>query len=506
MPRPPTRALLAGAVVLVALAAAWIGGGVAAAREGHYGWASLLPALSALALVFATREVVTSLVFGVLVGGVVIGRANVVEAFIMPALATRSFALIVLVYFWALGGLIGLWARTGGAHRFAAWAGDRLVRGPRTAKLFTWGLGLVIHQGGTISAVLTGTTTRPVIEANRVSHEEASFVVDATASPVASVIPFNVWPLYVAGLVAGTVPLLATEAEAVSFFFRAIPANFYALIAVLTALAFALEILPWQGRRMAAARRRARESGALDRPGSRPLSSAELQGTRIPAGYRASMVDFLVPLGVLIGVAASGVVPALVAGELGGIRVPVAEAFALAVAAAFLLALARGMPLTEAVDGLVDGIKGVTIGALVLGLAVTLGEVSRSVGAAAYLVEATAGAIPAALLPAGLFVLCAAVSFAIGSSFSTFAVVFPIAMPLAWAVHPEPGYLALAFGAVVGGAVFGDQASPISDSTILSALATGGDLMDHTLTQLPLALAGAALATLLYLIAGGLLA
>ncbi|HUG41074.1 MAG TPA: Na+/H+ antiporter NhaC family protein [Longimicrobiales bacterium] len=507
MPRPPSiRGALTGAVILLAFGAAWLGGGAAALRDGHYGWASLLPALAALILVFATREVVTSLVFGVLIGGVVMGRANVVEAFFMPALATRSFALIVLVYFWALGGLIGLWARTGGAHRFAAWAGDRVVRGPRTAKLFTWGLGLVIHQGGTISAVLTGTTTRPVVEENRVSHEEASFLVDATASPVASIIPFNVWPLYVAGLVAGTVPVLATEGDAVSFFFRAIPANFYAIIAVLTALAFALEVLPWQGRRMADARRRARESGALDREGSRPLSSAELQGTRVPAGYRPSMVDFLVPLGLLIGVAASGVVPALAAGNLGGIRVPVAEAFALAVAAAFLLALLRGMRLTDAVDGLVDGIKGVTIGALVLGLAVTLGEVSRAVGAAAYLVDATAGGIPAPLLPAGLFALCAAVSFSIGSSFSTFAVVFPIALPLAWAVHPDPAYLALAFGAVVGGAVFGDQCSPISDSTILAALATGGDLMDHTLTQLPMALAGAALATILYFIAGGVLA
>ncbi|MBW3554329.1 MAG: sodium:proton antiporter [Gemmatimonadetes bacterium] len=500
--RRSARTLLAAAVIVVTVAAAWLGGGAAALSGGHYGWASLLPPLAALGLVFVTREVVTSLVFGVLVGGVVIGRANVVEAFFMPALATRSFALIVLVYFWALGGLIGLWGRTGGARRFAAWAGERVVRGPRTAKLFTWALGLIIHQGGTISAVLTGTTTRPVLETNRVSHEEGSFLVDTTASPVASVLPFNVWPLYVAGLVAGTTPLLATEGEAVSFFFRSIPANFYAIIAVLTALAFAAEVLPWQGRRMAAARRRARETGALDRQGSRPLSSAELEGASVPDGYRPSMVDFVVPLGVLIAVAASGVIPALVAGDLGAIRVPIAEAFALAIAAAFLLALGRGMRLADAVDGLVDGIKGVTIGALVLGLAVTLGEVSRTTGAAPYLVESTAGGIPAALLPAGIFLLCAAISFSIGSSFSTFAVVFPIAVPLAWAVQPDPTYLALCFGGVVGGAVFGDHCSPISDSTILSALATGGDLMDHTLTQLPLATAGAALATALYLVAG----
>lgn len=497
-----TRASIAAAVAVLALLAAWLGGGAEAQQPEHFGWASLLPALAALTLVFATREVVSALAFGVVVGGFVIGRANVVDAFFLPALATESFAVIILVYFWALGALIGLWGRTGGAASFADWAGGRVVRGPRTAKLFTWVLGLVIHQGGTISTVLTGTTARSVLEGEDVSHEEASYLVDVTGSPVATLIPLNVWPLYVAGLVAGTTPLLATEADAVSFFFRSIPLNFYAIFAVLVALLFALELLPWEGRRMRAARRRARDDRALDRPGSTPLSSAELENATAPEGYRPSMIDFLVPLAVLIGTAAVGVVPALFAGDLGGISVPIAEAFMLAVAVAFLLALARGMSLGDAVDGVVDGIKGVTIGALVLGLAVTLGEVSRSVGAAAFLVEATAGSLPGAILPAAVFTLCMAISFAMGSSFSTFAVVFPIAMPLAWAVYPDPFFLSLCFGAVVGGSVFGDHCSPISDSTILSSLATGADLMDHTLTQLPLGLVAAGVAIALYLVMG----
>ncbi|MFO7893081.1 MAG: Na+/H+ antiporter NhaC family protein [Longimicrobiales bacterium] len=496
------RAVIAGAVVVLALLAAWMGGGAGASQADHFGWASLLPPLATLALVFATREVVSALVFGVVVGGFVVGRANLVDAFFLPALATESFAVIVLVYFWALGALIGLWGRTGGAARFAEWAGRRVVRGPRTAQLFTWALGLVIHQGGTISTVLTGTTARPVLEKESVSHEEASFLVDVTGSPVASLIPLNVWPLYVAGLVAGTTPLLATEAEAVSFFFRSIPVNFYAILAVGGAMLFALRVLPWQGRRMRDARTRVEDGGPLDRPGSSPLASTELHDARVPDGYRPSQIDFLLPIAVLIGVAAAGVVPPLMAGELGGISVPIAEAFLLAVGVAFVLALVRGMSLENAMDAVVEGIKGVTIGAIVLGLAVTLGEVSQTVGAAAYLVETTAASLPGPILPAAIFVLCMAVAFAIGSSFSTFAVVFPIAMPLAWAVHPDPFFLSLSFGAVLGGGVFGDQCSPISDSTILSALATGSDLMDHTLSQLPLGLAAAAAAFLLYLATG----
>lgn len=501
-----TRAALAAAVIVAVLVAAWVGGGVLPDDVAHHGWASILPAVAVLALVFVTREVVTALVFGIIVGGIVTRAPNVIAGYFLPALATESFAVIVLVYFWSLGGLIGIWGRTGGAARFAAWAARRVVRGPRTAKLFTWVLGLIFHQGGTVSTVLTGTTARPVLEQERVSHEEAAYLVDVTAAPVATLIPLNVWPLYIAGLVAGSVPILATEAEAVSFFFRSIPLNFYAILAAATALLFALEVLPWEGRRMREARRRAREEGALDRPGSVPLSSRELDQATVPEGYRPAMADFLVPLVVLIGVAASGVVPGLLAGDLAGISVPIAEAFALAIAAGFVLALARGMSLRDAVDGIVDGIKGVTIGALVLGLAVTLGYVSRSLGAATWLVDATAGTLPAAILPAALFLLCLAVAFSIGSSFSTFAVVFPIALPLAWALTPDPTYLSLCFAAVVGGAVFGDQCSPISDTTILSALATGGDLMDHALTQLPLALAGAGAATGLYLIAGAILA
>jgi Na+/H+ antiporter NhaC len=149
----------------------------------HHGWASILPAVAVLVLVFVTREVVSSLVFGILVGGLVTRGFNVVDAYFLPALATETFAVIVLVYFWSLGGLIGIWGRTGGAARFAGWAGERAVRGPRTAKLFAWALGMVFHQGGTVSTVLTGTTARPILDRERVSHEEASYVVDATSAP-----------------------------------------------------------------------------------------------------------------------------------------------------------------------------------------------------------------------------------------------------------------------------------------------------------------------------------
>jgi len=108
------------------------------------------------------------------------------------------------------------------------------------------------------------------------------------------------------------------------------------------------------------------------------------------------------------------------------------------------------------------------------------------------------GAIEPAFLPAILMGLCMLIAFAAGTSWGTYAVVFPVAMPLAWAVLPDEFFITLCFGAVVGGSVFGDQCSPISDTTILSSLATGCDLMDHVYTQAPLALSAAGIGAVLY--------
>lgn len=483
------RRSLTGVAFIAALALlAYFSAGTLPAEGEHIGFWSLLPAISTLILVFLTREVISSLFFGVLVGGLVSGQHNLIQVFLLPSIGSSSYALILVVYLWALGGLIGLWTRTGGALAFAEWAGRSMVRGPRSARLFGWLLGLVFHQGGTISTILAGTTLRPIADEHRLSKEEVTFIVDSTASPIAPIIPFNAWPLYVGGLVVGTTPLFTTEAETIAFFFRSIPYNFYSIFAVLGTLLFSLGLLPWVGSKMRQAMVRAQTTGQLNAPGARPLVADELTNVQVPAGYRPSVADFVVPMGTLLLVA---IVPYFIIGS-----VKIAEAFGLAVIVALLLAVIKGMPLITAIEGFIDGCKGVTVGAIILGLAVTLGNVSKALGTANYIVDIAASLIHPVILPGLLTFICMAVAFSIGSSWGTYAVVFPIAMPLAYALNPDPQYMALAFGAVMGGAVFGDQCSPISDTTILSALACGGDLMDHVNTQLPLAMIAATLAAL----------
>lgn len=470
-------------------------------KEGdHYGWWSVMPPLVAIVLAFWTKEVISSLFVGIALGGVISGNLNIVDAYLIPSIGTEDFALILLVYLWSLGGLIGIWTRTGGAERFAEWAGKKVVRGRKSAKFFTWMMGLVFHQGGTISTVLTGATVRPIADDHDVSHEELSYMVDSTASPAATVIPFNVWPIYIAGLIVGTIPLFETNSDGIAFFFQALPFNFYGIIALLITLFFALEMLPWiPGKKMREAISRAQTTGKLDRDGAEPMSSDELTEMDIPENYKPGLVDFFGPIGTLLGVAIIPYVATYyIMGNTEDPTLLIAEAFVLAVLSGMFIALAKGMDLRTVMDGFVDGCKGVTIGAIILALAVTLKGVAESVGTAEYVVDIVGGSIAPPFLPALLMLLCMIIAFAAGTSWGTYAVVFPVAMPLAWAILPDEFFITLCFAAVVGGSVFGDQCSPISDTTILSSLATGCDLMDHVYTQIPLALTAAGIGMGLY--------
>lgn len=494
------RRIFVGAFIALIIAGAYTGlHELIPEYDGHYGFWSIMPPLVAIVLAFWTREVVSALFVGICLGGVISGNINIVQEFLIPSIGTQSFALILLVYLWALGGLIGIWTRTGGAERFAIWASNLMVRGPRSAKFFTWLMGLIFHQGGTISTVLTGATVRPVADKHKVSHEELAYMVDSTASPAATIIPFNVWPIYVSGLVIGTIAILETPQDGINFFFTSLPYNFYAIFAIIITFLFAWEWLPWiPGKKMREAMERSRSKGMLDRRGATPMAADELTQSKIPKNYNPGLIDFFGPIGALLGVA---IIPYAYTFFILGSDSPtllIAEAFVLAVLVGIGIAIAKGMSLQIAINGFVDGCKGVTIGAIILALAVTLKEVADAVGTADYVVEMIGDLIWPAMLPGVLMVLCMIIAFSTGTSWGTYAVVFPIAIPLAWAVVPDVFFLQLCFAAVIGGSVMGDQCSPISDTTILSSLATGCDLMDHVLTQLPLAIFAGVLAVIAY--------
>jgi Na+/H+ antiporter NhaC len=490
----PNKSLISLLLLSIVAVAVWFLRPLAVTE--HYGLWSLVPAAATIFICFVTRNVLFALLLGILAGGLISGQLNILEAFLIPSLGSEKYAQILLVYLWALGALLGMWNRNGGARYFAESMAKRFVNSRTSAKLFTWVMGLIFHQGGTISTVLTGTTVKPVADQHGVAHEELAYVVDSTASPAATIIPFNVWPVYVAGLITiePLSALVTSEADALKLFFMAIPFNFYAWIAVAMTFLFALDRLPLLGTPMSKVVERVRNTGQLDRQGSSPMSSPELTELNLPSAYSPSILDFLLPIGTLMGFC---IIPWLVGGSPW-----VFEGFGMAVVVSLVTSVARGMSLKTAFEAMVTGIKGVTIGAIVLGLAVTLANVSEQLGTAQYVIAATSETLAQFpyVLPSLLMFICMLVAFSIGSSWGTYAVVFPVALPLALVLSSDPTYILLCFGAILGGAVFGDQCSPISDTTILSSLACGSDLMDHVNTQLPLALIAATLSAVAYLV------
>lgn len=471
----------------------------------HFGLWSLLPAVVAVVLCLLTKEALTALLCGIVVGGFMLGRFDLTDQILIPSLATESAASVLLLYLWLLGGLMGIWSRTGAAQAFADYMTEHFVRGPRSAKLVAWSLGVVFFQGGSVSTVLVGTTVKPLADKENISHEEMAYIVDSTASPIASVLAFNAWPAYVQALIfIPGVSFLATEADRIAFFFKSVPFSFYGILAVLGTFLLSINVTKFAGAGIRRAQQRARETGQLDAPGASPLSAKELQVTHVPAGYKPQVVEFFFPLFLLIGIAVGTFV------FLGTPKVN--WAFGTALVVSVLIALFKGMSLGNVIEGFGDGLKGVVVASVILMLAITVGAISKEVGGGLYLVELLGATIPFWILPVCLQLLTMVTAFSTGTSWGTYAIAFPLAMPLAWAIAQSQGvenpeiFMSICFAAVLNGSVYGDQCSPISDTTILSSMTTGCDLMDHVKTQIVPASFAAGLAALMWTASAILLA
>lgn len=464
----------------------------------HFGIWSILPAMITLTLCLVFREPLPALMMGVVSAAILLGRFDLTDKVLLPAMASTSAASILLLYLWLLGGLLGVWSKTGAALAFADWTCERFVRGPRSAKLVAWGLGILFFQGGTISTVLVGTTVRPITDRHRISPEELAYVVDSTASPIASLIAFNAWPAYVGALIlVPGVSYLATEADRIGFFFKCAPLSFYSIFAILGTFLLAIDKAPFLGKRFREAIQRSRAASPVgtvevhvDVDTDEPTGFQGDIRDHAASGYRASALEFAIPLITLIAIAVGS-----------GFFRPEPEvrwAFAVSFALACMIALCRGLSMQDLVDGIGDGLKSVTVVSVILVLAVVLGGLTKELGGGLYVSGVIGPNMPLLIMPSVLFVLTGAMAFATGTSFGTYAIAFPLTMPLSIAMAaglpPESAqwFVMICFAAVLNGSVWGDQCSPISDTTILSSLVSGCELMQHVRTQLvPACIAGA---------------
>jgi tetracycline resistance efflux pump len=448
-------------------------------------WVSILPPVLAIVLAIWTRQVYLSLAAGVWVGATIAlgwnplaGLAGALER-IVGVFADAGNTRVIL-FTMVIGALIATVEWSGGVRGFVAWIERRrMVAGPRGARLLAFVVGVVIFIESNITVLVSGAVSRPLFDRYRVSREKLAYLIDSTSAPMCVLVPLNAWGAYILALLAG----LGVQ-DALGVMVRAIPMNLYALGAVTLAGVVAVTGLSLGGMRRAEERTRA---GALLSEGAKPMLDPGVLSPEPTDRIPPRAVNMLVPIGVMVAAMPLGM---LVTGggdiRAGSGSTSVLWAVTAGLAAAWILLLAqRGATIDELTRRGLTGAGGLVPMALVLVLALALAGVARELGTGPFIAELVAGRLaPAVFLPL-VFLAAAGIAFSTGTSWGTFAIMVPIAVPAAIAsgLPPEP-FLA----AALSGGIFGDHTSPISDTTIVSSMAAATDHIDHVRTQLPYAL------------------
>lgn len=498
------------------------------------GWVSLLPPLLAIVLALTVRQVLLALLAGIwlggalLSGGVFSGYQRLLDTFLVGSLADKSHAFILL-FTMTLGGLVALVSRSGGMLGMVDFI-SRYARGPRSSQAATWFMGVAIFFDDYANTLLVGNTMRPLTDKFKVSREKLAYLVDSTAAPISSVAIISTWIGYEMSLISGSFEALGIDKNVYQVFLESIVYRYYATFT----LAFVLAVA-WLGRDfgpMLTAERRAALEGKLLRDGATPLADPEGEH-ELPESSSRNPWNAIVPIGfvlfaTLAGLAYTGMeelawkFPAALEGGMAqrlGIVIGKSDSYkALLWAAtaggllsAVMILAQKLMTLQETLDVYLKGVLHMASACIVLVLAWCIGDVCEHLFTGGYLVEITRDSLSARMLPLVTFILSAGVAFSTGTSWATMAIVMPIAIRLAQELTLIDGFTgelgwSLMVGSIAGvlaGATFGDHCSPISDTTIMSSMASACDHIDHVRTQIPYALTTAAIACAVGAIPGG---
>lgn len=518
-----SRAIISAVVLALTFA-------IAVAGQAEATWASIWPSVVAVFLAFVTREIYSSLFAGAMAGTILLAGGNILSAFIdlfakhmVPPLTSR-WNVCALTFSLMMGGFIAVLNRIGGMQAIAArllGSGDSR----RRAGLGVFGMGWLVFFDGLANCMLVGKTMRPVTDRAGLSRAKLAFIVDSTASPIAAFALISTWIAFELTLIQnGFAAYGENEFGAAERFahlssyeilIRTLPYRFYNYF--LLAIVF---LTIWLRRDLGPMR----DAEAVVRRAGQAAGDGEPEGReqlRKIASANGSIGLTLLPLGLLIlavfgglyfdgmnkldadaGVGVKRVIQAFGKADADIVFVT-ATAFASLVAMAALMfgsnAPQGGKPMTVYLDGM----KEMFLPVLILVFAFTLGSVIKELKTAEWLVGAIKGSFPAAALPATVFLLAAIMSFSVGTSWGTMGILMPLCIPIACALtnlQPDgaPGAIVIStIGAVLAGAVFGDHCSPISDTTIVSAFASGCDVIEHVRTQIPYALLAAGIAVAL---------
>ena len=461
-------------------------------------WYSILPPIIAIVLAIWTKQVLLSLFAGIWMGFTLMNGFNP-----LAGAAAGVDGLInvfgdagdsrVIVFTLLIGSLIATIEHSGGVRGFVHFLETRRwVHNKLRAQVLAWATGLIIFVESNITLLVAGSVSRPLFDRYRISREKLAYLIDATSAPVCVMIPLNAWGAVIIGLVSST----GVE-NALQVFIASIPYNFYAIVAIILAAVVIWKNLDIGPMKKAEERT---QNGDVLWPGALPMvdisaeqvaDDGEIPSAALMVLPILTMV-FMMPVGLYL----TG------DGNLieGSGSVSVLWAVIAAILVCWIMIIGNGgSSINDLMRIFMKGAGSLLPIATILLFALALGDVAQALGTGVYVAGVVGDTIPGPFLAPLIFIVSAFIAFSVGSSWGTFAIMIPIAIPIATTLgYPVPLFL----GAAISGAIFGDHASPISDTTVVASMASATDHIDHVRTQLPYALLAAAIAATLFLIAG----
>ncbi|GAB2535351.1 Na+/H+ antiporter NhaC family protein [Gracilibacillus alcaliphilus] len=470
----------------------------------HMGWLSIIPPVLAVILAIITKNVIVSLFLGVYAGVLIIVGGNPLKAttetignFLFPQVAD-SYNAAVLVLLFFIGGFVALMEKSGGGAALAAKTA-KAINTKVKAQVSAWIGGIIIFFSDLGTPLIVGPVFEKIFDKARISREKLAWIIDSTSSPVAVLVPFIGWGVYIMGLIKNEFDNLNITASEFDTLVQVIPFQFYAILAVSMVPLIAFSKLDFGP--MAKAERRVQETGELYWKDAKPLRRAEKQTDSAAEESRAILIwlPLLVLFITLFGLLFTHGFPFQpVDGNDFRVSLSTAYLFA-ALSIIVLLLIFKLKKFGEIFEIYTSGMQKMVYVIVTLVLAWALGTVIGEMGTANFIVELMQGRVPAFIIPAILFIVGAIVSLASGSSWGTFAIMLPLAIPMAVSLD---AHLLVCIGAVLSGGIFGDHSSPISDTTILSSTGAGADHIDHVKTQFPYALVNGIIAFIGFIVAG----
>ena len=468
----------------------------------EYGWLSVIPPIFAILLAIKTRQVFLSLFLGIVVGWIIISHGNIligIELSIQSIITVFKDAgnTQVIIFCAMVGALISLTQANGGVQGFVDLIQKKnIVISRKRATVFSFFVGCIVFIESSISCLVTGTIFHPIYERFKISREKLAYICDTTSSPICILIPLNAWGAYVVSLLdkeklSNTVPL----------FLSTIPLNFYAILSVLFAGFISFSFKDFSA--MKKAEKRSFETGKTIAESGVPMISEDVASLKPKKGIQHKALNMIIPVLVMIIMMP---VSLIITGNgnltSGSGTTSVLWSVLSAITVAGLISVIQKiLSLREVMDYTLKGISGLVPLAILMVFAFSIGDTCRTLGTGEYVASLSRDFLNPSLIAPILFITSAFISFSTGTSWGTFAIMIPIAVPTALNASSP---LALSIAAVLSGSVFGDHCSPISDTTIVSSMASACDHIDHVRTQLPYAVTMAIFAAILFWITGSL--